>query len=448
MSNDLSLQRTKNYFLQLKSSVIYKILGIVVSFVSIPLMIKYLGNEQYGIWSTILGIFSWIVLFDIGVGNGVRNKLAESLAKENKEEAQKYVSTGYISIGILSMSLLVLFNIVAYFINWQIVFNTIIVTNSELYLAVSLAGTFLIVNFWLSLINQISNGLQKSQVVVFNQFLSNLLSLFFVFILYKFTEASLIKLILFYGFSLLISNFLVTYWIFKNYEFLIPKVKYFSKEYIKSITSLGFKFFIIQIAVVVIFTTDKIMITQLFGPEYVTNYDVVFKLFSIITIGHSLILAPLWSSCSDSYHRGDIEWIKNSLFRQLQFFILIILGTIVLSFIAKYIITFWIGKNFIVDDSLIYAMAIFVIVSTWNNIFGFILGGLNYIRLGAYYTVLTAVLNIPISYYYAKILDFGVSGIVIGTVTSILISALFSPIQVYYFIFSKKRTNFLDGILK
>lgn len=448
MSNDLSLQRTKNYFLQLKSSVIYKILGIVVSFVSIPLMIKYLGNEQYGIWSTILGIFSWIVLFDIGIGNGVRNKLAESLAKENKEEAQKYVSTGYISIGILSISLLVLFNIVAYFINWQIVFNTIIVTNSELYLAVSLAGSFLIVNFWLSLINQISNGLQKSQVVVFNQFLSNLLSLFFVFILYKFTEASLIKLILFYGFSLLISNFLVTYWIFKNYEFIIPKVKYFSKEYIKSITSLGFKFFIIQIAVVIIFTTDKIMITQLFGPEYVTNYDVVFKLFSIITIGHSLILAPLWSACSDAYHRGDIEWIKNSLSRQLQFFILIISGTIVLTFIAKYIIVFWIGKDFIIDDSLIYAMAVFVIVSTWNNIFGFILGGLNYIRLGAYSTVLTAILNIPISYYYAKILDFGVSGIVMGTAISILISALCSPIQVYYFIFSKKRTNFLDRILK
>ena len=69
----------------------------MVSFASIPLMIKYLGNEQYGIWSTILAIFSWIVLFDIGIGNGVRNKLAESLAKENKEEAQKYVSTGYIS---------------------------------------------------------------------------------------------------------------------------------------------------------------------------------------------------------------------------------------------------------------------------------------------------------------------------------------------------------------
>ena len=174
----------------------------------------------------------------------------------------------------------------------------------------------------------------------------------------------------------------------------------------------------------------------------------MFKLFSIITIGHLLILAPLWSACSDAYHRGDIEWIKNSLFRQLQFFLLIIFGTIVLTFIAKYIIAFWIGKDFIVDNNLIYAMAIFVVVSTWNNIFGFILGGLNYIRLGAYYTVLTAILNIPISYYYAKILDFGVSGIVIGTVTSILISALFSPIQVYYFIFSKKRTNFLDGILK
>ena len=437
MNLNISQQRTKNYFLQVKSALIYKVLGILVSFIAIPLMIKYLGNEQYGIWSTILAIFSWIVLFDIGIGNGVRNKLAESLAKENKEEAQKYVSTGYISIGILSISLLVLFNIVAYFINWQIVFNTIIVTNSELYLAVSLAGSFLIVNFWLSLINQISNGLQKSQIVVFNQFLSNLLSLFFVFILYKFTEASLIKLILFYGFSLLISNFLVTYWIFKNYEFLIPKVKYFSKEYIKSITSLGFKFFIIQIAVVVIFTTDKIMITQLFGPEYVTNYDVVFKLFSIITIGHSLILAPLWSACSDAYHRGDIEWIKNSLFRQLQFFILIILGTIVLTFIAKYIIVFWIGKDFIIDDSLIYAMAVFVIVSTWNNIFAYIINSTNNLNVQITTSLIAMFINIPLSIILVKYYNFGVEGVVYGTIYSLLFFALFGSIQTFKLILNR-----------
>lgn len=414
----------------------------MVSFASIPLMIKYLGNEQYGIWSTILAIFSWIVLFDIGIGNGVRNKLAESLAKENKAEAQKYVSTGYISIGVLSMSLLILFNFIAYFINWQIVFNTIIITNSELYLAVSLAGSFLIVNFWLSLINQISNGLQKSQVVVFNQFLSNLLSLFFVFILYKFTETSLIKLILFYGSSLLISNFLVTYWIFKNYEFLIPKVKYFSKEYIKSITFLGFKFFIIQIAVVVIFTTDKIMITQLFGPEYVTNYDVVFKLFSIITIGHSLILAPLWSACSDAYHRGDIEWIKNSLFRQLQFFILIILGTIVLTFIAKYIITLWIGKNFIVDDNLIYAMAIFVIVSTWNNIFAYIINATNELNIQIITSLIAMFTNIPLSFILVKYYNLGVEGIIYGTICSLLLFAVLGSMQTFRLISDKvKKCN-------
>lgn len=437
MSNDLSLQRTKNYFLQLKSSIIYKFLGILVSFASIPLMIKYLGNEQYGIWSTILAIFSWIVLFDIGIGNGVRNKLAESLAKENKEEAQRYVSTGYISIGILSISLLVLFNIIAYFINWQIVFNTIIITNGELYLAVSLAGSFLIVNFWLSLINQISNGLQKSQVVVFSQFLSNLLSLFFVFILYKFTEVSLIKLILFYGFSLLISNFLVTYWIFKNYEFLIPKVKYFSKEYVKSITSLGFKFFIIQIAVVVVFTTDKIMITQLFGPEYVTSYDVVFKLFSIITIGHSLILAPLWSACSDAYHRGDIEWIKNSLFRQLQFFILIVLGIIVLTFLAKYIIAFWIGNDFVVDNKLIYAMAIFGIVSTWNNIFAYIINSTNKLNIQIVTSLIAMFTNIPLSIILVKYYNIGVEGIIYGTICSLLFFALFGSMQTFKLISNK-----------
>jgi len=82
INGKLGTQRTKNYFLQVRNSFIYKFLAIVLSYLSIPLMIKYLGNVQYGIWSTLLSIMSWISLFDIGIGNGLRNKVSESLGKE------------------------------------------------------------------------------------------------------------------------------------------------------------------------------------------------------------------------------------------------------------------------------------------------------------------------------------------------------------------------------
>lgn len=448
MSISISENRSKNYIKQIKGSFIFKGLAIFSSFLAIPLMIKYLGVEHYGVWSTLLSIVSWVVLFDIGIGNGLRNKISESLAKENKQEAHSYISTAYTIIGAISVMLILIFLLVSEYIPWQKVFNITSINNQELQSVVNITAIFLFLNFWISLINQVFNGLQKTSLVVFNQFLSNIFSLLAVFILYTFYESSLIKLAFAYGISLLASSLILSFWFYKNNKEFIPKIKSFGLNYTKSITSLGFKFFIIQIAVIVIFTTDKILITQLFGPQYVASYDVVFKLFSVITIVHGMLMAPLWSAYSDAYHRGDIEWIKKTIKNQLKIYLLILVATTLLIFLANPIINLWIGKDFFVDKMLIIAMALFILVSTWNNIFGSVLGGLGYVRLGAYYTSITAILNIPISYYFAITLEFGISGIMYGTVFSIFISSIISPIQVYYFVYLNNKNKLYSRILK
>ena len=118
MNSTISKDRTKNYFKQLKVSFLFKVLAIGASFLIIPIMIKFLGNEQYGIWSTLLSIISWIVLFDIGIGNSLRNKISEALVKNDKKKARDYISTAYVLIGLISVVLLISFLIASSFIPW------------------------------------------------------------------------------------------------------------------------------------------------------------------------------------------------------------------------------------------------------------------------------------------------------------------------------------------
>lgn len=429
MSEIHSSQRTMNYFLQVRNSVFYKLLGVAISFIAVPLMIRYLGNERYGIWSTMLSIFSWIILFDVGIGNGLRNKLTESLAKGSLEDAKRYVSTGYIALGAISFFLFVVFIVCGQNINWQVVFNTNRVGLSELKTSVTLAGSFIIINFWLSLINQVLNGLQKTSLVVFNQFMSNLFSLIFVAILYYFFQSSLILLIFFYGFSLLSSNLLMTFFVFKKYDFLFPTLKKFSKDCIKSITLLGAKFFIIQIAAIIIFTTDKILITQLFGPDQVTIYDVVFKLFSVITMAHNIITGPLWAAYSDAFHKGEISWIRKTLHQQLKIFIVIVLCALLLALFAKHIIKVWIGKDFYVSSTLIYAMTIFVIVSTWNNIYAYLINATNKLNVQIITSIIAMVTNIPFSIILVKHYHFGTEGVIYGSVAALSFFAFFGSLS-------------------
>lgn len=42
-----------------------------------PIMIKYLGAEQFGIWATMLTLITWVMLFDFGIGNGLKINLVK-----------------------------------------------------------------------------------------------------------------------------------------------------------------------------------------------------------------------------------------------------------------------------------------------------------------------------------------------------------------------------------
>lgn len=431
LSQALSEERTNNYFKQVKGSFIFKFLSILISFLLIPIMIKYLGNEQYGIWSTILSIISWIILFDIGIGNGLRNKITESISKKDNIEAQRYISTAYVMIGFISISMLGVFLLISNYIEWQSVFNSTVLSTEELKDIINIAVCFLFLSFWLNLINQVFNGLQKTSLVVFNQFLSNFIALISVYILSLYFESSLFKLAFVYGFSLVLSSSLLSIWFYSNNKEYIPRITKYSNLNVKSMTSLGIQFFIIQIAVVVIFTTDKILITQLFGPEHVTSYDVVFKLFSIITIVYSLISAPLWSAYNDAYHRNDIIWIKNTIKKQLRIYIIIICSIVMLSFLVKPIISIWIGKDLIIEQSLIIAMALFVMVVTWNSIFAMFINATNNLGVQIKTSIVAIIINIPLSILLVKYFQTGVYGIVLATAISLSLFAVFGALQTF-----------------
>lgn len=55
---------------------------------------------------------------------------------------------------------------------------------------------------------------------------------------------------------------------------------------------LGLKFFIIQIATVVLYETSNLIIAQLFGPAQVTPYNVAGKYFGIIPMVMGIIMTP------------------------------------------------------------------------------------------------------------------------------------------------------------
>jgi len=424
---------------------IYKILAVGLSFIVVPLTINYLTIEEYGIWMTLLSVISWFTFFDIGLGHGLRNKLAEAVTIEDMRLAKTYISTAYFAIILISILLFVIFVVVLPFLSLEKIFNTKSVSNTELLGLVLSVFFFFSVNFILSLCKQIFYAYQKASLVAFQQVLFSLISLIGVLILIRYTTGRLFYLSIIYGSAMLLSNLILTYFFFKKHEEIKPSINSIDIRKIKEIISLGGKFFVIQIAVVIIFSTDSMIIIQVLGPSEVTSYNIVYKLFSIITIGHSIIMAPLWSAFTQAYVKKDNKWIQSVLKKLNMLMIPVLIAVLFLIYFSRDIVDFWVGPEVKFDFLLALLMGIYIVISIWNNNFSYILGGISKVRLGTVYTVFTSAINIPISIYFAR--KMGVSGVILGTICSIGISAILSPIQVWYFIFTKKRTLLLDRLL-
>ena len=71
--------------------MLMKPVSMVLNLIYTPLVLGYLGDIKYGIWAIILNIISWINYFDVGIGNGLRNKLSEKISLNDHEGANKYV---------------------------------------------------------------------------------------------------------------------------------------------------------------------------------------------------------------------------------------------------------------------------------------------------------------------------------------------------------------------
>ena len=68
-------------------------LGIVCQLVQVPLALRYLGKEAFGVWVT-LGSISYLISFsDFGIGMGAQNQMTEALGTGDRPRARRLFTT-------------------------------------------------------------------------------------------------------------------------------------------------------------------------------------------------------------------------------------------------------------------------------------------------------------------------------------------------------------------
>jgi len=412
--------------------------SILISLLIVPLTIGYVNASQYGIWLTLSSVIAWFSFFDIGFGNGLRNRFAEAKATGNYFKAKTYISTTYVCLGIIFIFVWFLFLFINLFVNWSIVLKTPSQMAKELSVVAVIVFTFFCMQIVLKTINTVLIADQQPAKSAFFDMWGQILSLLLIFILTKTTHGSLFHLALALGISPVVVMLLASFWFYnKEYKKYRPSIQFFEKKAMKDILNLGGKFFLIQITAIAIYQTTNIIITQVAGPENVTVYNVAYKYFSIIIMISGIVLLPYWSAFTDAYTLKDYDWMRQTYKKLLYVMLLLSLFVMILLLISPFFYKLWVGNLVDVPVAVSLAVSAFVISNIFAGLYAQILNGVGKINLQLILSSISIFINIPLSLFLGK--KMGVVGVILPSFVLNIIAAIFYSKQVKLILSEKAK---------
>lgn len=402
----------------------------------VPLTLGYLNPYEYGIWLALNSILCWINSFDIGLGNGLRNKLSEAIAKNNIEEARKYVSTTLFILIVLGIILFSIGTTIINLINWYELLNVEEQVIGSLTHIVTISYFFFCINFILKFIGNVFQALQIPSAMYVMNFLGHLLSLIIIYILKNIVPGNLLYVAIVYSAAPpFIYALAYPFTFYRLFSYLAPSIKYYDKSCVKELFNLSMIFFILQIASLMLFSMSNLIISNLFGPTEVTSYNIVQRYFGVIPMLTNILIAPMWSATTDAYTRGDLQWIRN-INRKINLMLLGVIIILIIMVIASPIVyRFWIGDKIDIPLTLSILMAIYNFIIMWSQSYSYILNGMGKLKLQAINTILVAILFYPLVRFLGA--HFYVSGILIGMCILNISGVVLNAIQIKLVLTSK-----------
>jgi len=421
-------ERTKNVKKNIFASFMIRGLSIMISLMLVPLTIKYINSIQYGIWITLSSIIGWLGYFDIGFGNGLRNKFAESIAKGNHEMAKVYVSTTYAVLSLIILVVVLVTFIVNPLLNWSRILNAPEIMKSTLGQLALIAIVFFCFQLLLNLLGTVLTANQQpAKASVFN-LIANVISLSAIFILSKTTHGNIFYL----GIAIIVPPVLVlsisSIWFYTHkYRVYAPSLNYVDFRYVRSLMGLGIKFFILQISALILYQTSNIIIAHLFGSENVTLYNIAFKYFNIVPMVMLIIMMPLWSAFTDAWARKEVKWITETMKKLNYIWIALFVLVVIMLILSNMVYILWVGSDLHVSFSISLALGITIIINIGTYVYSIFLNGVGIIKIQLILAVLGTIIYIPLAILFGKMI--GIPGVILATSLINVVNLVFFIIQ-------------------
>ena len=112
------LDRFRRAGLSAAAGAAARLVNVATALISVPLTIRYLGGERYGLWMTISSATTMLTFVDLGLGNGLLNVIADASGRGDRAAAKTAVSSSVFLLGLVALGSGALFGFVYPWVDW------------------------------------------------------------------------------------------------------------------------------------------------------------------------------------------------------------------------------------------------------------------------------------------------------------------------------------------
>jgi O-antigen/teichoic acid export membrane protein len=364
------------------AAALARIVQIGTSLITVPLTLKYLGNERFGLWMTISSVLAMAAFADFGIGNGVLNTVASAFGRDDVAGIRRAVSSGFALLNTIALTLIILFFTIYRFVSWADLFGVVSpAARAEAGPALAVFAICFALNISMDVVQRVQLGLQQGYRYGLWQLCGS--GMGFMGVLYGiWLHVNLPMLVVAIAGAPILATALnfVHFFGFVRTD-LRPSIQDVSRDVISQIARLGGLFFVLQMVVAASFSADNFIIARILGAVHVPDYAIPQRMFALITMMLGMLTAPLWPAYGEAISRGDMTWVRRTLRRSM----LIVLSASTLAValllpLSHSLIYLWVGPRIHPPFVLLLGIAIWTVVNCCGDALAAFLNGASIIR--------------------------------------------------------------------
>jgi O-antigen/teichoic acid export membrane protein len=418
-------KRTRRLFEAVGSAALSKGVLVLVNALAIPIAIRYLGAENFGIWTTITLALTMLLVLDLGIANSLTNFISEAYARNDQEHASRYTTTA-LAVMTCVAGLLGLIGWGLWpHLHWGAFFHISSAIQPETVShAVAAAFVIFLIDLPSRLATKILGGYQELRTANLFSMIGGVANLGILVLLVK-IHAGLTAMVAGSVGALVGADLLCLLWLISIHKpWLRPRIEHLDRTAARRMMQLGTEFFLLQIAGLVVFNSDNLVITHYLGPAEVAPYSVAWRLVGYAAVVQTFLIPALWPAFSEAFERGDIAWVRQTFRRTMW----ITMGTafgfsVVFVFAGRWIIRVWATNAAVPSEMLMVLMCVWILISTFMNNTATVLVAKGKTRMQAWCSLASAAVNLVLSIWLVQ--RIGSTGVILGTIVSYIVILIF-----------------------